>query len=610
MNVGGEPFGVAVTPDGTKVYVTNEFSNNVSVIDTETNTVTATVKVRIWPYGIAVSPDGTKVYVTNLGNNKVSVIDTATNTVITNVPVGSIPIGVAVTPDGTKVYVANQNSNNVSVINTTTNSVIQTVNVGNSPNAFGQFIVPILITPIITWNNPADIIYGTALSGTQLNATASVPGTFAYNPQSGTLLNVGQNQQLNTTFTPTDSADYSRASASAFINVTTATPIITWSNPANITYGTPLSSTQLDATSSVPGSFVYTPATGTVLAAGLGQTLSTAFTPTDITNYTTTSASVLINVTPGTPITIGSILDVGTHILTATFTPTDTITYTPTLTWTPNPLASIVYGTPLSITQLDATATYNGQTVPGNFVYTDPIGTAETSGNGGIVQNLITVTPNVQNAALAIVKSAYPTRYDDAGQTITYHYTVTNSGNADISAPITVVDDNFGTVPIQNSGILSPGSSVTRTTTYKTTQSDINAGHVTNAAYATGSFNSQPIISPNAIAIVRYEQPNKKEEHNEEERNGDRDNYGGPGYGGYGSAVIPMIPGPMSSSPMFSSVPNVYTSGPSTTEIQNSESNVHKTKAHLSKHKHKHKHHTTKHHKTGKKALSVKVDKK
>jgi len=73
----------------------------------------------------------------------------------------------------------------------------------------------------------------------------------------------------------------------------------------------------------------------------------------------------------------------------------------------------------------------------------------------------------------------------------------------------------------------------------------------------------------------------------------------------------------MSSSPMYGSVPdgygsesNVYTSGPSTTEIQNSESNVHKTKAHLSKHKHKHKHHTTQHHKTGKKALSVKVDKR
>ena len=39
-------------------------------------------------------------------DNTVSVIDTATNTVTATVPVGSYPIGVAVTPDGTKVYVA------------------------------------------------------------------------------------------------------------------------------------------------------------------------------------------------------------------------------------------------------------------------------------------------------------------------------------------------------------------------------------------------------------------------------------------------------------------------------------------------------------------------
>ena len=69
-----------------------------------------------------------------------------------------------------------------------------------------------------------------------------------------------------------------------------------------------------------------------------------------------------------------------------------------------------------------------------------------------------------------------------------------------------------------------------------------------------------------------------------------------------------MVPGPMSSSPMFSSGSNGYTSGPSTTEIQNSESSVHETKAYLSKHKHKHR--TTKNHKTGKKSLNIKVDKK
>jgi hypothetical protein len=74
-----------------------------------------------------------------------------------------------------------------------------------------------------------------------------------------------------------------------------------------------------------------------------------------------------------------------------------------------------------------------------------------------------------------------------------------------------------------------------------------------------------------------------------------------------------MIPGPMSSNPMYNNVPNEYGGEPyGLTEALNSESNVHKTKANLSKHKHKnkHKHHTTKHHKTGKKTLSVKVDKK
>ena len=213
--------------------------------------------------------------------------------------------------------------------------------------------------------------------------------------------------------------------------------------------------------------------------------------------------------------------------------------------------------------------------------------------------------PAVQQGlpALTLVKSAASTSYDDVGQTITYTYNVTNSGNMDISAPITVTDDKFGTISIQSSGILSPGSSVTGTSTFKIIQADIDNSHVTNSAYATGSFNSQPVISPSAIAIVRYEQPTKKEEHNEEEHIGDRDNYGGPGYGGYGGAVIPMIPGPM-----YGSEPYGYGGEPyGPTETLNSESNVHKTKAHLSKHKHKNhskhhktKKHTTKHHKTGK----------
>ena len=50
-------------------------------------------------------------------------------------------------------------------------------------------------TPAITWSNPADITYGTALSGTQLDATASVPGTFVYSPAANTVLNAGANRR-------------------------------------------------------------------------------------------------------------------------------------------------------------------------------------------------------------------------------------------------------------------------------------------------------------------------------------------------------------------------------------------------------------------------------
>ena len=47
------------------------------------------------------------------------------------------------------------------------------------------------MAPTITWSNPAAINYGTAISETQLNAAASVPGSFAYNPASGTILGAG-----------------------------------------------------------------------------------------------------------------------------------------------------------------------------------------------------------------------------------------------------------------------------------------------------------------------------------------------------------------------------------------------------------------------------------
>jgi hypothetical protein len=154
-------------------------------------------------------------------------------------------------------------------------------------------------TPIITWET-ADIAYGTAL-GTDLDAKASVSGTFEYTEEgksvdSITVLSAGLHT-LNATFTPTDSTDYTTASDTASINVTQATPTITWNNPADICQRMPLSYDQLDAAASpAAGTFYYNPDVGTVLSEGQHKPLNVTFVPVDSTNYTKASKTVYINV--------------------------------------------------------------------------------------------------------------------------------------------------------------------------------------------------------------------------------------------------------------------------------------------------------------------------
>src|SRR5262249_5636856 len=172
---------------------------------------------------------------------------------------------------------------------------------GNSPITNVVSLNGVKTTPTITWNSPASITYGTALQSAQLDASASVAGTYAYTPAAGTVLHVGNNQTLSVLFTPTDTNDYSTATATTTISVLQATPTIAWPSPASITYGTALGSAQLDASASVPGTFAYTPAPGAILSAGNNQTLSLLFTPSDTTDYTTASATTKISVLKVTP---------------------------------------------------------------------------------------------------------------------------------------------------------------------------------------------------------------------------------------------------------------------------------------------------------------------
>jgi YVTN family beta-propeller protein len=131
--VGSTPTGLAVNTSTGRIYVTNETSNSVSVIDSGTDTVIATVAVGMVPEGVAVDPVTNSVYVANYSNNNMSVIDGGTNAVLTTVGVGSGPGGIAVDSTTNRVYVANYNSNTVSIISGSTLTGFGLVAVGTNP---------------------------------------------------------------------------------------------------------------------------------------------------------------------------------------------------------------------------------------------------------------------------------------------------------------------------------------------------------------------------------------------------------------------------------------------------------------------------------------------
>jgi serine/threonine protein phosphatase PrpC len=263
--------------------------------------------------------------------------------------------------------------------------------------------------PDIHWASPDPIPYGTRLGAAQLNASASVPGTLEYSPAAGEVLGAGSHT-LSVTFIPSDGATYSRTGATVPLTVTRATPAIAWPTPERISYGVPLSSTQLNATASVPGTFVYTPGLGAVLAPG-EHTPSVVFTPSNASDYTPVQAAVSLSVAKVTPAidwpapspinsatplgpaqlnasasiagtftyspSAGKTLAPGAHTLWVIFAPADSVNYTaarasvsltvtetmPAVVSWPGP-APISYGTALGDGQLKASSS-----VAGSFVY-------------------------------------------------------------------------------------------------------------------------------------------------------------------------------------------------------------------------------------------------
>ena len=122
-------------PDGSRAFVTNENDATLSVIDTGKLEVVQTISLGagLKPMGMAMSRDGSKLYVTTGRGKKVVVVEPATGNIVTSFEVGDRPWGIALSPDEKLLFTANGPSNDVSVVDVATHNVIKKIKVGEKP---------------------------------------------------------------------------------------------------------------------------------------------------------------------------------------------------------------------------------------------------------------------------------------------------------------------------------------------------------------------------------------------------------------------------------------------------------------------------------------------
>jgi len=150
LAVGTYPDAIAITPSGTRAYVTNYTSNSVTPIDLQTGKALPSIALGsvAGPAGIAIAPDGGTAYVTDAGasgtlGDTITPIDLLTDKTLPAITVGPGPEGIAITPDGARAYVADAGAfvpgqtgsigSTVTPVDLTTNKALAAIPVGNAP---------------------------------------------------------------------------------------------------------------------------------------------------------------------------------------------------------------------------------------------------------------------------------------------------------------------------------------------------------------------------------------------------------------------------------------------------------------------------------------------
>jgi YVTN family beta-propeller protein len=133
INSGSFPIGIENDPITNKLYVANQFSNTISVIDIEKSNVETNIDVGNSPYDVDVNPFSNRIYASNRESNTLSVIDGFTHKELTHIRVGDSPLGIGINLATSWLYVANLNSKTITVIDAIENRVIKSLKYASTP---------------------------------------------------------------------------------------------------------------------------------------------------------------------------------------------------------------------------------------------------------------------------------------------------------------------------------------------------------------------------------------------------------------------------------------------------------------------------------------------
>jgi YVTN family beta-propeller protein len=139
---GVDPEEFAVSPDGKRLYISNEDVATASILNVESGKVEQIVRVKKEPEGVALTPDGKFVYVTCETGGEVLVIDTATKKAVAEIPIGGRPRTVAFLPDGSRAFVPSETAGTVTVVDTASHRILQVIKLPPGSRPMGTAMAP------------------------------------------------------------------------------------------------------------------------------------------------------------------------------------------------------------------------------------------------------------------------------------------------------------------------------------------------------------------------------------------------------------------------------------------------------------------------------------